>query len=218
MKLDKKTGLITDMAKLPAGDLMGGREMNLRRYLLIHYTEGVTAKSSVAWWNQAQNRKNDLGAHFIIERSGLAYQCRSTNRTISHAGGPTLARWRDPKTGILYKGGNANSIGIELCNTGDACDSIHGEEQLVGYAGTGQAKHRNESKVKTWEKYSEEQIHTLILLSRVLVEAYNLDDVTGHDCVAPERKIDPGPLFPMQRVREACGFKGLPVVHQAWEK
>ena len=42
----------------------------------------------------------------------------------------------------------------------------------------------------------------------------NLDDITGHDCIAPERRNDPGPAFPMQELRELCGFSGLPEVHR----
>lgn len=209
MKLDKKTHLV-DVEKLPAGDLIsGGKLMAVRRCLVIHYTEGGAAKTSAAWWNKPQNRRNDLGAHFLIERSGKIYQCRATNRTISHAG---TSRWKDPKTGVLYRSLNSCAIGIELTNTGDACDTIKGEEQLVGYAGTLTAKHRNEKQSKKWERYSEAQINACTELSKLLVEAYRLDDVTGHDCIAPERKIDPGPAFPMIQLREACGFKGLPEV------
>jgi N-acetyl-anhydromuramyl-L-alanine amidase AmpD len=50
----------------------------------------------------------------------------------------------------------------------------------------------------------------------MLVQAYNLDDVTGHDCIAPERKTDPGPAFQkhMANIRAACGIGlSLPMVH-----
>jgi N-acetyl-anhydromuramyl-L-alanine amidase AmpD len=47
------------------------------------------------------------------------------------------------------------------------------------------------------------------------VGRYSLDDITGHDCIAPERKLEPGPAFPMVPLREARGFKGLPAVWMA---
>jgi N-acetylmuramoyl-L-alanine amidase len=51
-------------------------------------------------------------------------------------------------------------------------------------------------------------------VAKVLVACYQLDDITGHDCIAPERKDDPGPAFPMAELRAACGFTGLPAVHR----
>ena len=211
--INPKTHLLEGIARLPAGDIRtGGNPMPIRRLLALHYTEGGAARTSAGWWNQPQNRRIDLGAHFLIEREGTIYQCRATNRTISHAG---TSRWRDPKTGILYRNVNSCALSIELCNTGDECDAIKGEEQLKGYAGTLTARHRNEAaiiKPRRWEKFSEAQIASCIELAQALVAFYHLDDVTGHDCIAPERKRDPGPACPLQQIREACVFSGLPTV------
>lgn len=203
--------LLTGTVRIPVGDLFdGGRPMPVRRCAVIHYTEGGAGRTSIGWWQQAQNRRLDLGAHLLIERDGTVIQCRAFNRTISHAG---TSRWQDPGTRHLYRGLNACSIGIELANTGSACDTIKGEEQLRGYAGTVIATHRNGGPKKKWEAFGEEQILSLIAVCQALVERYHLDDITGHDCIAPERKVDPGPAFPMARVRAACGFSGLPAVH-----
>lgn len=212
--INPKTHLIDSLPKLPVGSLTAGDLMAIRRLIVVHYTEGGAARTSWGWWQQPQNRRKDLGAQFLIERDGTMYQCRATNRTISHAG---TSRWRDPKTGILYRNLNSCSIGVELCNTGDECDKIKGEEQLKGYAGTLTARHRNEGpkvKPRNWERFSPEQIAACIALCKVLVDFYHLDDITGHDCIAPKRKLDPGPACPIQQIREACGFSGLPVVHQ----
>ena len=46
-------------------------------------------------------------------------------------------------------------------------------------------------------------MQSLLELSRLLVQAYNLKDVVGHDDVAPSRKIEPGPAFPMADFRAA---------------
>ena len=219
LTIDKPSGLVTNAHPIKTLNLTGGgKPMPVRRCVVIHYTEGGSAMSSVDWWEQSQNRKNDLGAHFIIDRDGTIYQVRSCNRTMSHAGGPTLSRWVDPKTGKKYRGLNSCSIGIELANAGDEVQHIKGVPRLTGYAGTTVMKHRNESKQKTWEKYSPEQTTACSKLCQLLVETYNLDDITGHDCIAPERKTDPGPVFDfaMEDIREACGFgHTLPVVHKA---
>lgn len=219
MKLNKATGLITDIRHLPiAGDknnlINGGKPMPVRRCAVIHYTEGGSTHSSVEWWGVPASRRIDLGAHFIIDRDGEIFQCRSINRTISHAG---VSRWKDPKTGKLYQNLNSCSIGIELANTGSACDLIKGEEKLPGYAGTLMAKHRNESKIKKWEQFGSAQAESCRVLCKLLVDSYNLDDITGHYCIAPERKIDPGPAFGLQmkNIRDWCGFGfTLPAVHK----
>ena len=72
------------------------------------------------------------------------------------------------------------------------------------------ARHKHGGPLTDWEAYPEPQITACIATARLLVARYHLDDLVGHDDIAPDRKNDPGPAFPMQRVREACGFKGLP--------
>ncbi len=183
--------------------IVGGSEMPVRRCLVIHYTEGATAMSSIE-----SMRDNGLSAHLVIDRDGTIYQCRAFNRTCGHAG---VSRWYDPKTGIRYEGLNKCAIGIELANAG--C-----EPGVIAWAKkhgatTERLAHRNGGRVTDWETYPEAQLTALFRVSRALVERYNLDDLVGHDDIAPERKTDPGPAFPMRELREFCGFTGLPEVH-----
>lgn len=200
------------LAEANQRQIPGGRPMKVRRCVVIHYTSGASAQSSIDYWNEPKSRAIDLGAHIIIDRDGTVFQCRPFDRTMSHAG---VSRWVDPNTGILYKSCNGFSIGIELANAGDSPAVQKIATRLPGYAGEMQARHRNGGKVKTWERYSEHQYAACLDVVRQLVARYNLDDITGHDCIAPERKVDPGPAFPMHELRDACGLKGLPVVHWA---
>jgi N-acetyl-anhydromuramyl-L-alanine amidase AmpD len=144
LSIDKTTGLLNCNQFQGLGLKDGGRPMPVRRCVVIHYTEGGSAMSSIDWWRQPQNRKNDLGAHFVIDRDGTIYQVRSCNRTMSHAG---VSRWRDPKTGILHRNLNSCSIGIELANAGSEVQRIK-VATLPGYAGTTAMRHRNESTQK----------------------------------------------------------------------
>jgi N-acetylmuramoyl-L-alanine amidase len=195
----------------PVGNLDGGRHMPIRRCLVIHYTEGSSVQGSFSHWRSPQSRKDDIGAHITIDRDGTVYQSRRFDRTISHAG---TSRWVDPKTGKRYTSCNGFSIGIELVNAGSSAKIRQWAEQHdPAYAGTVKAKHRNGGPEQVWEAYSKVQLAVVTQVSRLLVQFYNLDDVTGHDCISPERKDDPGPAFPMLTFREALGFKGLPVVH-----
>lgn len=188
----------------------GGRAMPIRRAVVIHFTNGATAESSINFWKQPAQVRKDIGAHIIIERTGAIFQCRPFNKTISHAG---ISRWVDPSTGKHYSGCSGFTIGIELANAGDDLDVIEIAKRLPGYAGTIEARHRNGGDIKTWEKYPEAQYRACLDVVKQLVGRYHLDDITGHDCIAPERKNDPGPAFPMEDLRLACGFPGLPAVH-----
>ena len=84
-------------------------------YVVIHYTEGFSAESSVNGW---KSKDNGILAHIVVDRDGTIYQCRPFNESCGHAGGLGMARWQDPRTGKFYDGANSVSIGIEIANTG----------------------------------------------------------------------------------------------------
>jgi N-acetylmuramoyl-L-alanine amidase len=75
---------------------------------------------------------------------------------------------------------NASSIGIENVNAGPL--------------GNGQ-----------WQPYPPQQVDALVKLSRDIVARYHIPPtrVVGHSDIAPQRKIDPGPLFPWRTLYEA---------------
>ena len=99
---------------------------------------------------------------------------------------------------------NSCSIGLELANAGDDPQLAAKWSKLPLVT----AKHKNGGPAKQWEAYPEAQLLVLIDVCKALVARYKLDDIIGHEDIAPSRKNDPA--FPMQRLREACGFKGLP--------
>ncbi|MEY2560052.1 MAG: N-acetylmuramoyl-L-alanine amidase [Verrucomicrobiota bacterium] len=185
--------------------LPGDRPMNIRRALVIHFTGGATGSSSID-----AMRERGLSAHLMVERDGSVTQCRPFNGVALHAG---VSRWVDPNTGTQYNGLNTCSIGIEIANAGNDPDALRWARKQPGFASI-RAIHRNGDKDFEWEEYPEAQLTAVFEISKLLVENYKLDDVTGHDCIAPERKEDPGPAFPMEDLRIACGFTGLPEVHR----
>jgi len=189
---------LTDATRLP---LPGGASMQVRRFLVIHFTCGATARSSVEFWKSPEAK--GACAHVIIDRDGTVYQCRPFNRTCGHAGKST---WRDPRTGTRYDGLNACAIGIELANAGDD-DSLARRWSRMPLL---KARHKNGGSECEWERFTAEQIVACEAVSKALVARYHLDDVVGHDDIAPDRKNDPGPAFPMLQLREACGFRGMP--------
>jgi N-acetyl-anhydromuramyl-L-alanine amidase AmpD len=190
-------------------------------YVVIHFTEGFSADSSVSGW---RTKNNGVLAHVVVDRDGTIYQCRAFNRTCGHAGGPGMAIWQDPRTGKTYDGANNVSIGIEIANTGMnvAFHKKLGTGRPYPDGSTMAASHRNGSKGteetrdgKEWEVYPEAQLRSVFGLVSLLMTKYDLHDITGHDCISSWRKADPGPAFPMLALRKANGLSGLPVV---WDR
>lgn len=74
---------------------------------------------------------------------------------------------------------NSGSIGVEIVN--------HGREQ------------------GEWEPYTAAQTATLIALLRDIISRHQIKglNVVGHSDIAPQRKIDPGPLFPWKALAQA---------------
>lgn len=172
-------------------ELPGGSNMPVRRFLVIHFTSGASGQSSINFWKTPAAK--GASAHIVIERDGTVIQCRPFNRTCGHAG---KSRWRG------FEGLNSCSIGIELANAGDNAKLAARWSKLPLV----KAKHKNGGPVQEWEAYPEAQVKSCEEVAKALVARYNLDDVIGHDDIAPDRKNDPGPSFDMGKLRVACGF------------
>ena len=159
-------------------------------YLVIHYTAGASTQGSVAHFLDVQAKAS---AHLVIGRDGSITQLVPFNRQAWHAGVSTWAG----RSGV-----NNFSIGIELDNAGKLVKAGDAYQAWFGkrYPGSEviQARHKNEQQDAYWQVYTEPQISTLIEVARVLMQGYGLKDVIGHEDIAPGRKTDPGPAFPMQ--------------------
>ena len=88
----------------------------IRRALVIHFTGGASARSSID-----AMRQRGVSAHLTIDRDGTIYQSIPFSQIAFHAG---ASRWEDPKTNIRYIGLNSYSIGIELANAGNDPDAL----------------------------------------------------------------------------------------------
>ena len=175
--------------------LEGGSKMYVRRFLIQHFTSGATGMSSINFWKTPDAK--GASAHFVIDRDGTLFQCRPCNVTCGHAG---KSSWTFK--GKTYTGLNSCSIGIEYANAGDSTNLIKRYSKLPPL----RAKHKNGGPLCDWEQYTPEQIATGKELSKVLTARYKLDAILGHDDIAPDRKVDPGPAFPMEEFRKYCGF------------
>jgi N-acetylmuramoyl-L-alanine amidase len=68
------------------------------------------------------------------------------------------------------------------------------------------SKHKNGGPETQWEAYTLAQLAACEQVAKALVTRYKLDDIVGHDDIAPTRKNDPGPAFPMASLRQSCGY------------
>lgn len=163
------------------------------RFLVMHYTAGRDAESSIRWLTRPDARAS---AHLVIGRDGAVTQLVPFDRVAWHAG---PSRW-DGVSGL-----NQHSIGIELDNAGllerkgDRWRAWFGnaypEEEVM------EARHRHSDRVCGWHIFTPEQLDVALEASRVIIQAYGISELLGHDDISPGRKLDPGPAFPMAPFR-----------------
>ena len=163
------------------------------RYLVFHYTAGKSATSSINWLT---NPESKASAHLVLARDGTITQLAPFNIKTWHAG---ISHW-DGLSGL-----NSYSIGIEMDNAGPLkkvgdkyqawFGTLYAEDQVF------LAKHKLDDEPRWWHAYTEAQIQRALELAQLLVQHYDLKDVVGHEDIAPDRKRDPGPAFPLEHVR-----------------
>lgn len=163
------------------------------KYLVMHYTAGRNLEGAVQTLIDPNVK---VSAHLVIGRDGTIVQLVPFDKVAWHAG---RSRWHG------LKGLNKYSIGIELDNAG-RLELQNGEwrswfQKVYPAQEVYQAPHKHETVESGWHSYSEKQIETVLQASQVLAKHYGLTDILGHDDIAPGRKSDPGPAFPMESLR-----------------
>ncbi|MEB6335101.1 N-acetylmuramoyl-L-alanine amidase [Serratia rhizosphaerae] len=145
------------------------------RFLVMHYTAEDFHTSLKTLTDEHVSAHYLLPAHPRREYARpTVYQLVPESMRAWHAG---ASSWRG-RTQL-----NDTSIGIEIVNRGFSRSMLF----------------------TRWQPYSAEQIALLIPLSRDIIRRYGIQpvDVVGHSDIAPQRKQDPGPLFPWQTLAEA---------------
>ncbi|CAI1553674.1 N-acetylmuramoyl-L-alanine amidase AmiD precursor [Serratia quinivorans] len=145
------------------------------RFLVMHYTAEDFHSSLKTLTDEHVSAHYLLPAHPpLAQGKPVAFQLVPEALRAWHAG---ASSWRG-RTNL-----NDTSIGIEIVNRGF-----------------------NQTLLFThWQPYTPQQIALLIPLSRDIIQRYGIlpTDVVGHSDIAPQRKQDPGPLFPWQQLAQA---------------
>jgi N-acetylmuramoyl-L-alanine amidase len=169
-------------------------------FVVMHYTAGSSAESSIDWLTNPSARAS---AHVVVARDGSVTQLVPFNRQAWHAG---RSQWEN-RTGL-----NRWSLGIELDNMGSLERHVDGWHSAWGVpvepSQVMEATHRNGGPVRGWHTFGLEQLHAAAEVANLLVRQYGLRDVIGHDDIAPARKTDPGPAFPMESFRARVMGRG----------
>ena len=151
--------------------------------LMIHYT-ACEKERVVALFKKPDN----VASHYLVDRQGNITRFVEESKRAWHAGG---GAWHG-NTDV-----NSTSIGIENINLGYKHQEGHPPGQKVGGAS------------EEWYPYDEALLHTLGPLCKDIVERYEIkpNNVIGHSDMTTiratgflGRKVDPGPLFPWERL------------------
>lgn len=174
------------MARYPGGIWIGQTKNVSGRFaggepklIVMHYTAAGSGKASALYLFSPH--KPPSSAHFVVDRDGTIFQISDTGMVTWHAG---HSQWR----GVI--GINPHAIGIEIANHGW---DYKGADAIV-------ARHKNGGPIQKWEPYTAAQLAAVKKLTNwLLLEAHpTIREIVGHDDIAPGRKSDPGPAFPME--------------------
>lgn len=161
--------------------------------VIMHYTAGPY-KTSL---RTLINPKVKASAHIILDRDGSITQLIPFNQIAWHAG----RSYYQGRSGF-----NKYSIGIEMVNSGFLTKSGNIYRAWYGEAFNPseviEGIHRNQSRPKYWHIYTPEQIDAAYDLVQALIDTYGIKYILGHEEIAPKRKTDPGPAFPLDKFRE----------------
>lgn len=176
--------------------------------IVMHYTAGGAGKVAAEW---LCNPQAQASAHIVVDRDGSMMQLLPFNRMAWHAG---ASQWNG------RQGCNSFSIGIEISNYGFLTKQPDGNYKTaygdpMPASKAIDARHKN-GYFAGWEKYAPAQLDAVEELTKALLATYpSLTDIAGHDDIAPNIKVDPGPAFPMDRFKALLGDRPKPVpVHQ----
>lgn len=164
------------------------------KLLAIHYTASGPASDIAGYFAKPSAR---VSAHLVIRRDGTVVQCVPFNVVAWHAG---KSAWIS-RSGQRYSGLNNHAIGIELENWGPLCPSGSGWMSWTGVAVEPgkllQARHKFGAPDCGWELFPEPQVEATIQAAQAICREYGIEEIVGHDDIAPGRKSDPGPAWNM---------------------
>jgi len=175
--------------------------------VVIHFT-AIDFDESLGVLTQRSSRP--VSSHYLIpepndpsysKRSLKVYELVDENRRAWHAG---KSYWRG-RTAL-----NDQSIGIELVNVPTCFRQFETPRPEIAAAeeATAEAAEAPPAEICFFPDFAESQFELLVDLLRGILRRHpNIQPthIVAHSDIAPDRKIDPGPRFPWERLHE-LGF------------
>lgn len=196
---------------------VGGKLKSLR-FIVMHYTAGGSGAGSRDYMmlspkeKQARLGREKLvyaSAHLVVDRDGSIWQIVPFDRKARHAG---VSNWKNLTSLNQY------SVGIEIANYGwlnrqgdgsykrPETPRFAAEDVMVGPMPNG-------TEIKGWENYPDAQLEAVERVTGALLDKYpSITEIVGHQEIAPGRKFDPGPAFPLQQFRNLVDSRGIGAV------
>lgn len=158
--------------------------------LVMHYTAGQSAAGAISW---LCNPAAKASAHLVLDQAGAVTQLVPFNISAWHAG---QSSWKGKRLC------NGFSIGIEMVNPGFLTKRADGKfydvaGKVVPPSSVMMARHKNGGPELPWMVYPKEQLEVAAEIVVAITQAYGIKEIVGHEDIAPGRKTDPGPAFPM---------------------
>jgi len=176
---------------LPYVSRLQARDADSIDLVVIHCTELPDLRTAREYGERLVHAGSGTGnsGHFYIDRDGSGHQWVPPERVAHHV-----------------RGHNAQSIGIELVNTGRFPDWLDSRQQAMD------------------EPYPAVQIEALVgLLKALRARLPGLELIAGHEdldtdlveasddpALRVHRKRDPGPWFPWEHVLQAVALRRIP--------
>lgn len=192
-----------------------GDRLDPPRFIVMHYTAGGSGAASRDYMLKSPTQKQRLlgagdkvyaSAHVVVDRDGTVWQIVPFNRKARHAG---RSSWKGLESLNRY------SVGIEIANygwldlQGDGSYKRSDTPRFAAEAVT-VAPMPSGTQTKGWENYPATQLEAVERVTRALLAAYpSISEVLGHQEIAPGRKFDPGPAFPMECFRDLVDSRGI---------
>ena len=168
--------------------------INLPDTIIVHYTATRSVEEAVDTLAKSEKKAS---AHLVVGKNDEIVQIVDFDTIAWHAG-------RSEYKG--RKGFNKYSIGIEIDNpgwlkrTGNRFTTWY--EKEVDISDVVEARHRNpETDERFWHRYTEKQIEVVEEICETLASTYDIKHILGHEEISPGRKQDPGPAFPLDKIR-----------------
>jgi N-acetylmuramoyl-L-alanine amidase len=192
-----------------------GTGLDAPRFIVMHYTAGGSGAASRDYMLKSPTQKQRLlgsnskvyaSAHVIVDRDGSIWQIIPFDRKARHAG---RSSWKGLNSLNRY------SVGIEIANYGwldqqgdgsykrSDTPRFDAKEVTVAPMPSG-------TRIMGWENYPTPQLDAVERVARALLAVYpSISEILGHEEIAPRRKFDPGPAFPLECFRDLTDDRGI---------